>query len=92
MSDMSTAADDMQFEAAAGGGIIEPEVELSGWEIPLIRAEVAHLRHDTDRLAGALEGVFPPRAGLHDVPQQIRVQIDALAAWLDDVDDPTHFH
>lgn len=84
MSDTNTDFDDMQFEAAAGGGLIEPEVEHSSWELPVIRAEVVHLRHDTDRLAHALEGVFPAQDGLHDVPQQIHAQLDALSAWLDE--------
>jgi hypothetical protein len=83
---MFTGSDDLQFEAAAAGGIIEPDVELQGWEIPVLRAEVIHLRHDTERLARALEGVFPARAGLHDLPQRMNNEIDALAAWLDEVD------
>jgi len=83
---MSTDFEDMQFETAAAGGLIEPEVELSGRGAAVIRAEIAHLRHDAARLAHALEGVFPSRDGLHDVPQRITTQLDALATWLDQVD------
>lgn len=86
MSDKGTDFDDMQFEAAAGGGLIEPEVEHTSWEIPLIKAEVVHLRHDADRLAHALEGVFPARDGLHDVPQRIHAHLDALETWLDETE------
>ena len=87
MSDTSTGFDDMQYEAAAGGGLIEPEVEHQGWEIPLIRAEVVHLRHDAARLAHALEGVFPARDGLHDIPKRIDAELDGLEAWLDHADE-----
>ena len=89
MSDTSAESDDLQFETAAAGGLIEPDVELHGWEIPVIRAEVVHLRHDADRLAEALEGVFPARVGLHDAPQRIHGELDALATWLDEVADLT---
>ena len=82
---MSTEFDDMQFEAAAAGGLIDPDVEISAGEVAVIRAEVVHSRHDAERLAHALRGVFPSREGLHDVPQRIHAQLDELVAWLDEV-------
>ena len=85
MSDTTDQFDDMQFEAAAGGGLIEPDVELTSSDIRLIEAEVAHVRHDASRLADALEGVFPSRDGLHDIPKRIHTEIDDLEAWLVDV-------
>ena len=81
----SNEFDDMQFEAAAGGGLIEPDVELTNSDIRLLRSEVAHIRHDADRLAHALEGVFPSRVGLHDIPKHIHAEIDSLVEWLDEV-------
>lgn len=92
MSDTSSQFDDMQFEAAAGGGLIEPDVELTGSDIRLLRAEVAHLRHDADRLAHALEGVFPSRIGLHDIPQHIHAEINDLEAWLEEIGEVVDTH
>jgi hypothetical protein len=87
MSDTSNQFDDMQFEAAAGGGLIELDAEFTGSDVRLIRAEIAHLRHDADRLAIALQGVFPSQDGLHDIPQHIHTEIDGLEAWLDEAGD-----
>ena len=87
MSETNDDSGDLQFETAAAGGIIDDDVTLETWRIPVIRAEIVHLRHDTDRLARALEGLFPARVGLHDTPQQINSQIDAVAAWLDDAEE-----
>lgn len=56
---------------------MDSECELGRW--PLFTSS-------TDRLAHALEGVFPSRDGLHDVPQRIHAHLDDLAAWLDEVE------
>ena len=83
MSDTSQF-DDMQFEAAAGGGLIETDAEVTGADVRVIRAEIAHLRHCADRLTDALEGVFPSRDDLHDTPKHVHAELDRLDAWLDD--------
>ncbi|MDJ0771189.1 MAG: hypothetical protein QNJ12_20545 [Ilumatobacter sp.] len=83
MSETSTQFDDQQFEAAAGGGLIEPDAELSDAGVELICVEIDHIREGADRLIHTLDGVFPPQDGVHGIPKRIHAELDGLEARLD---------
>ena len=52
-------------------------------EMAVIRAEIAHVRHDAQRLDEALRRTFPVESGVWDVPESILAQLARLDLWLE---------
>ena len=52
-------------------------------EMAVIRAEIAHLRFDVQRLDEALCRTFPVESGAWDVPRSILAELARLDVWLE---------
>ena len=52
-------------------------------DMAVIRAEIEHVRRDTQRLDEALRRTFPVESGAWEVPKSILAELARLDVWLE---------